>query len=114
MSVIYNATAYRKRCEPRPIDSLNKSVEDFMVGVYELANQHGIADVLLVTQANALLRPDLLEDDTKEQFVSACIHFGNEAHALEMAAYAHAFFRAELEKRLGYVKNHAEKRALGK
>lgn len=114
MSVINNPAAYRKRCEPRSQDDANQALEDFYVGVYELANKHGIADVMLVTQVCIRINPNPLDlESERETFASSSMHIGSEAHALELAAYAHAYHRAELEQRLGSIKSNAEKRARG-
>ena len=112
MNVIHDPRTYRIRCEAREIEVVEEALTKFALDVYDLANQHGIADVMLVMQANVFLRGDLISNEPqREQMVSQCLHFGNEAHAVELAAYANAFFRAQLEQRLGFIKTHAEKRA---
>lgn len=114
MSVINDPAAYRKRCVPRDQETANQALEDFYVAVYELANKYGIADVMIVTQVCLRLKTDLLDPDgIRETFASSSLHIGSEAHALELAAYAHAFHRAELEARLGRIKTNAEKRSRG-
>lgn len=104
MSVVNNPAAYRKRCEPRDRDTCDKALEDFYMEVYALANKYAIADVMIVTQVSMMFG-----DSDRETFATSSIHIGSESHALEMAAYAHALHRAELETRLNYVKSRAEK-----
>ena len=112
MNVIHDPRTYRIRCEAREMDVVEEALTEFALGVYDLANKHGVADVMLVMQANVFLRRDLLSNEPpSEQMVSQCLHFGNEAHAVELAAYANAFFRAQPEQRLGFIKTHAEKPA---
>ena len=111
---INDPAAYRKRCEPRSRDEVNQSAADFFVEMYALMNKHGIADANVVLQMSMRIEADLLEPDlVRETFVSSCFHVGDEAHALEMASYAHAFHRAELEARLGRIKSNAEKLVRG-
>jgi hypothetical protein len=114
MSVINDPAAYRKRCEPRDLEVVEESMAAFYLGLRELITVHGIADVMLVMQISVRIKPSLLEpDEERETFVSACLHFGDQAHALELAAYGHAYHRAELEARLNGIKAGAEKRARG-
>lgn len=114
MSVIHNPAAYRRRCEPRDMDTANEAVENFWVEFYELLNKHGISDVTAIAQVAVIIRPhDLIEGEPIDTFVSSCVHIGNEAHAVEMAAYLHAFFRAQTEARINTGKARAEKRGRG-
>ena len=108
----YNPKAYRERSVPRPLDEVREEVGKFCDAVQELAQKHGIADVTLCALANVTLPPaDLADGQVNETSVQLVVHFGDTAKAVECAAYAHAYLRAEEEAYRLRIKAQAEQSA---
>lgn len=107
----YNPKAYRERSVPRPVEEVRKEVATFCDEVQALAQKHGIADVTVSALANVTLEPRDLMDEGTETSVQLVVHFGDTAKAVECAAYAHAYLRAEEDAHRLRVKAQAEKQA---
>lgn len=108
----YSPKAYRERSVPRPLDTARAEIDTFCDAVQALAQKHGIADVTISALANVILPPrELVDDEPEETAVQLVVHFGDRAKAVECAAYAHAYLRAEEDEARLRVKAQAEKMA---
>lgn len=108
----YDPKAYRERSVPRAIETARAAMEAFCTDVQALAQKHGVADVTMSALANVTLPSrDLVDDKPEETAIQLVVHFGDRARAVECAAYAHAYLRAEEDAWRLRIKAQAEKAA---
>lgn len=109
MPQLHNPKAYRVRSTPIPLPQARDNSSAFMKDVIDLMTKYHIADCLVVAEACVEVPARDLTEEDSEAFVTLVCHIGDQNKSVPMAAYGHAYMRAEFDSMVNRRKASGEK-----
>jgi hypothetical protein len=105
-----NPARYRELQKPyESPEFAEQQLTEFCEAVEELRTKFGVAQVLVVIEANVVYPPKRDDDEATEGSVSMVCHFGDNLHAERMAAFALGRLSAERQELIAEVAAKAAK-----